>query len=136
MLRVKVTGRLVRKDQLGSCHHGTRDRHPLLLSSGELLREVLRPVADVHAFEYLCDFLFPLRCADVEVAQRKFDILIDIEFVDEVEALEHESDVSLAELRAVLLLEFRHLVAEEFVTAAGRVVEQAEDVQQGGLPAP
>ena len=91
---------------------------------------MLCPVADIHSLEDFGHFLFPLGSADVQIAKRKLYILIDIQLVDKVEALEHETDVSLAELRAVLLLEFCHLVSEKLVAAACRVVQQAEDVQK------
>ena len=61
-------------------------------------------VADSHALHDFRDFRLALGSADVQIAKRQFDVLIDIEFVDEVEALEHESDVSFAELGTLLLL--------------------------------
>ena len=51
--------------------------------------------------------------------------------IEQVEALEHESDVALTELGALLFLELADLRAEKFVGASGRVVKKAEDVQKG-----
>ena len=91
---------------------------------------MLGAVGDVHAAHYFLDAVFAFRRAHFEVGQRQFDVFIDVELVDEVETLEDEADVALAELRAVLLFEVRHLLTEEFVTALGRVVQEAEDVHQ------
>ena len=73
--------------------------------------------------------------ADVQVAQRELNVFIDIQFVDQVETLEHEADVALAELGALLFLKIGHFRAKEFVAAAGGIVQEAEDVQQRGLAA-
>ena len=135
ILGVEVAGRLVGEDQLRSGHDGAGDGHPLLLTAGELLREVLGAVADGHALHDFRDLLLALGSGDVEIPQRQFDVLIHIEFVDKVETLEHETDIAFAELGALFLLEVRHLGAEEFIAAAGRVVQQAQDIQQRGLAA-
>lgn len=39
--RVEIPSRLICEDNLGIIHERTSDRHPLLLSSGELTREVI-----------------------------------------------------------------------------------------------
>ena len=59
-------------------------------------------VADGHALHDLRDLGLALGSADVQIAQRKLNVFIDIEFVDEVEALENKADVALAELGALL----------------------------------
>ena len=92
---------------------------------------MLGSVADGHSLHNLGDLLLTLGRGDVQVPQRKLDVLIDIQFIDQVEALEHESDVALTELGALLFLELADLRAEKFVGASGRVVKKAEDVQKG-----
>ena len=66
----------------------------------------------------------------VQIAQRQLNILIHIQFVNQVEALEHEADIALAELGALLLLKIGHFRAQEFIGAAGGIVQQAQDIQQ------
>ena len=135
VLGVEVTGRLIREDQLRAGDDGASDGHALLLTAGELLREVVGAVADGHSLHNFRDLLLALGSADVQVAKRQFDVLIHIEFVDEVEALEHKAYVALAELGALLLLEASHLGVEQLVAAARRVVQQTQNVQQRGLAA-
>ena len=122
VLGVEVTGRLIRKNQLRACDHGTSNSDALLLASGELLREVLGAMADGHALHNLRDFGLSLCGAYVQVAQRQLNILIHIQFVNQVEALEHKADIALAELGALLLLKIGHFRAQEFIGAAGGIV--------------
>ena len=135
ILGVEVAGGLVGEDELGVGHHGTGDGHALLLSARELLREVLGPMGDGHPLHHGGDPLLALRRADVQVAQRQFDVLIDVQFVDEVEALEHEADVALAELGALLLLQAANLLSEQLIGALGGIIQEAEDVEQRGFAA-
>ena len=104
--------------------------NPLLLTAGELLREMLGAVADGHALHDFRDLLLALTGRYVQVPQRQLNVLIHIEFVNQVETLEHKADVALAELGALLLLEATHFCTEEFIRAAGGIVQQAQDVQQ------
>ena len=133
VLAVEVAGGLVGEDELGMAHTGTGDGHTLLLAAAELLREVVGAVTDVHALEHGGDTLFALASPHVEVFEWQLDVLEDVEFVDEVEALEDESDIALAETGAVALLEVAHFGVTEPVVAGGGVVEEAQDVEQGGL---
>ena len=135
VLAVEVAGGLVGEDELGVGDHGAGDGHTLLLSARQLLREVLGPVGDGHPLHHRRDPLLALRRADVQVAQRQLDVLIDVQLVDEVEALEHEADVAFAELGALLLLQAADLLAEQLVGALGGVVQEAEDVEQRGFAA-
>ena len=92
---------------------------------------MLCTVADVHALHHLCHASLALRRRNVKITQRQLDVLIHIEFVNKVEALEHKADIALAELGTVLLLEVRHLGAQKFIGTAGRIVQQAQNVQKG-----
>ena len=48
VLGIQVTGWLIGQDNLRVGNYRTGDRHTLLLTSGELLREVSRTVADIR----------------------------------------------------------------------------------------
>ena len=123
VLGVQVTRRLVGEDELGVGDDGTGDGHPLLLATRQLLREMVFAVPDVHTGHDGFHTLLALGSRDVHVTQWQLDVLIDIQLVDEVEALEDEADVALAELGAVFLLEVADLMTEEFVLALGGVVQ-------------
>ena len=91
---------------------------------------MLGSVADGHSLHNLGDLLLTLGGRDVQVTEWKLDVLIDIQLVDQVEALEHESDVTLTELGALLLLKLADLCAEKLVGAGGRIVQKTQDVQK------
>ncbi len=57
------------------------------------------------------------------------------QFVDQVEVLEHEADVLALQLGQALLAGPGHFLAHEFQAAFAGRVDQAHDVQQGGLAA-
>lgn len=135
VLGVEVTGGLVGEDELGVGDDGAGDGYPLLLTSGELLGEVGGAMGYVHALEDVVDHLLALRCLDLHVDEGQLHVLEDVQFVYEVEALEYEADVALAVLGALFFFQRAYFLAEEFVLARGGVVEEAEDVQEGGLAA-
>ena len=135
VLRVEVTRGLVGQDQLGVRHHGTGDGHTLLLSARELLGEVFGTVRNIHAAQDLVDTTLALGRLDAHVDQRQLDVLEDVQFVDQVERLEDEPDIPLAEFRAVFLLEPGDLVAEQRIAARGGIVQKPQDIEQRGLAA-
>ena len=96
---------------------------------------MLGAVADVHTFEHSGDALLALAGSHIEVFERQLDVLVDVEFVNKVETLENEADVALAETGAVALLETTHLGVAKPVAARRGVVEESQDVEQGGLAA-
>ena len=135
VLGVEVTGGLVGEDELGVGDDGAGDGYPLLLTSGELLGEVGGAVGDVHALEDVVDHLLALRGLDLHVDEGQLHVLEDVQFVYEVEALEYEADVAFAVLGALFLFQRAYFLAEELVLARGGVVEEAEDVEEGGFAA-
>lgn len=60
VLRVEVTRRLIGKNQLRIEDHGTGNGHSLLLTAGELMREVLGSMSYRHAFHSFLNSLFAL----------------------------------------------------------------------------
>jgi len=135
VLGVEVTGGLVGEDELGIGDHGASDGDTLLLTARELLREVLGTVRDGHPFHHGRDPLLALGSTDFHVLERQLDVLIDVQLVDEVEALEYEADIALAKLGALAFFQLSHLLTEQLVGAARGVVQEAEDVEQRGFAA-
>ena len=90
---VEVAGRLVGQDQLGTRHHGAGDGDALLLAAGQLLRHVPGAMGDLDPLQCLAGALLAFARRNILVVeQRQLDIFGDIQFVDQVEALEHEPD--------------------------------------------
>ncbi len=131
VLAVEVAGGLVAEDELWVGNHGTGHGDALLLTAGELLRIVTRPVNHVHALQHLVDLRLALRLAEPDVAQRQLHVLEDVHVIDEIEALEHEADDTATELQPVALTQGGDFATVEPVTARVGGVEESEDVEQG-----
>ena len=64
------------------------------------------------------------------IGQRQLDVFENGEVADEIEALEDETDLAIANARAFRKREVRDFAALERVAAVRRRVEQAEDREQ------
>src|SRR6266404_3625144 len=95
---VEIAGRLIGQYQFRVADHGTRDSDALLLATGQLRWSMLGTVHEAQQLEHLTHpFATPVRL-DLQITQRQLHVLVDREMVYEIEALEDEADVSLADL--------------------------------------
>ena len=69
------------------------------------------------------------------VGQRQLDVFIYREIANQVETLEDESDLLIADARALGKVEVLDRLAIQRVAAIGRRIEQADDRKQRGLAA-
>ena len=69
------------------------------------------------------------------ICQREFDVLKDRQITDEIEALEDESDLAIANPSAVRERKIGDFTAFERITAARRSVQETKNRQQGRLAA-
>ena len=69
------------------------------------------------------------------VGERQFDVFIHREIADQVETLEDESDLLVANAGTLGEVEVLHRLAVQRVAAASRRVEQADDREQRRLAA-
>ena len=100
-MRVEVARGLVGEQDGRLGHHRTCDRHALLLTAGQLARQVPRPVSHADALERLVDALAPLGLGHPHVGERQLDVLVDRQVADQVEALEDEPDLAVPRARAL-----------------------------------
>ena len=133
ILGIEVTRRLIGKDELGTKDHGTGDGYSLLLTTRKLVREVLGTMADGHSLHNRLHLCLALRLRNIKIGKRKLDVLLYIQFIYQVETLEHKTDFSLSHIRALLFLQVCHLVITQEIFSRSWVVEQTEDVEQGGF---
>src|ERR1051325_7443282 len=134
--RVEVAGRLVREDQLRRRGQHARDGHALLLPARELRRQVVQARGQADHVHRFLDAVLALERGEPAVAQRDVDVVEDVEVGDEVEALEDEADVLIADPRHLPVGEAADVLAVEMVRAAVKDVEQPGDVEEGRLPRP
>ena len=81
----------------GSPTSAPRDRHALLLAAGELVGLVVQPVAHAHLAQDRPCAAAHLAPAEPPVDQRQRHVLLGAEVRQQVEGLEHEADVGIAE---------------------------------------
>ena len=133
--RVEVAGRLVREQDERLAGDGARDGDALLLTAGELARQVLRAMRHADALERRLDALLALGRLHAAVGERQLDVLEHGEIADQVEALEDEPDLAVADARALRGGQLGDRPAVQQVLPFGRRVEQAENRQQRRLAA-
>ena len=97
---------------------------------------MLHSVRHAHAFERLLHARFALRRRHARtIGQWQFDILVDSQIADQVEALKDETYLLVADARALREAKVFYRLAIELVRSAGWCIEQADDRQQCRLPA-
>jgi hypothetical protein len=87
------------------------------------------------SFERLVDALAAFGGGHSAIGERQFDVFIDRQITDQVEALKDEADLAIANAGAFGEAEVLDRLAVEPVIAARRRVEQTEDRQQRGFAA-
>ena len=73
---------------------------------------------------------FALARAHAAIGQRQLDVFKNGQIADQIEALENEPDLAIADAGAIRERKVRHLGALERIAAARRRVEQAENGEQ------
>jgi acyl-CoA thioesterase-1 len=133
--RVEVAGGLVGEQQARLVDERAGDRDALLLAAGELRRVVVEPLAEPHALQQLRRAALGLAVGDrvVRVRQRHHHVLQRAGAGQQVEVLEDEPDLAVADERAAVGAEGGNLLAIEPVFAGRGVVETPEDVHERAL---
>jgi|GEM_PF-2282218 len=130
---IEVAGGLVSQQQARAAGQRTRDGHALLLAAGEFGRVVLEARRQTHALQRRQRALAALAAGHVAVVQRHLDVVQHVEVGDQVEGLEHETDLLVAQARALVVVHAVHVDAIEQVFAAGEILQQPGDGQERGL---
>ncbi|KAI1691052.1 hypothetical protein DdX_22143 [Ditylenchus destructor] len=135
-LRVQVAGRFVGQQQARAAGQGTGDRRSLLLAAGKFIGVVLHARAQADLAQRLFDALAALAGAHFAVAQRHVHVVEQVEIRNQVEALEDEADLLVAQAAAGIVAKLADVLAIEHVGAAGEGFQQAGDIEEGGLAEP
>ena len=77
--------------------------------------------------------LLALGRVEAAVAQRHVDVVEEVQIGNQVEALEDEAELLVAQARALVVVHAAHVDVVEPVFAAGELLEQARDVEEGRL---
>src|SRR3954452_13387914 len=136
-LGIKVSRRLVRKDEAWLVYQGSGQRDALLLAARELRRPVAAAVPQAHKVERRLRGV-PRRLApEPGVIARQHHVLDRGQGRDEVDVLEHEAHLVRADARPLALREARHITPVEAQLGGRhppvRSVQQADDVHKRAL---
>src|ERR1044072_2875751 len=99
--RVEVTRRFVREQDRRLARESARDGDTLLLAARKLAGQMLGAVAHADALQRFEHETFPVARTHPAIGQRELDVLINGEIADQVKALEDESDLAIANARAI-----------------------------------
>src|SRR4051812_43685642 len=94
---VQVTGRLVRQQNRRSACQGARDCDTLLLTSGELARQMFGPMAHAYALQGFGHELFSLGRGHAAIGEWQLHVFVDGQVANKIETLENESDLPIAD---------------------------------------
>jgi hypothetical protein len=132
---VQVTRRLVGQEYAGRARDRARHRHALLLTAGELRRVVRRAVRHPHPLQRVLHARLPLALRHPAIGERQLHVLVDRQVADQVERLEDEADLPVADLRPLRRGQVLHRLAHQPVDARARGVEEPQDGEERRLPA-
>ena len=99
--RIEVAGRFVGEKNCRLAGEGARDRDALLLAAGKLAGQMFGAMSHADALERFGDELFSLACSHSAIGQRQFDVFVNGQVTDQIEALEDEADLAVANPRAL-----------------------------------
>ncbi len=109
------------------------DGHALLLSAGKLRRVVTQAVFKPHGRQRRPGAIMALRPRHAAVAQRKLDVFNGRRSREQVEALEYEADLPIANLGQLVRRQVRDIPAIQDIASGRGRVQAAEEVHERGL---
>ena len=110
-----------------------RDRHPLLLTAGELFRMVVLPPLQAHRPQGLSRPLTAFPGGTPVVEHRQFHILQRSGARKQIESLENESDLLVADFGQFVPIPVAHIHPVQKVLPAGRHIEAADQIHERGF---
>lgn len=132
-IRVEISRRLIRDQQLRSSDHRARDAHALLLSSGEFERPALLLREQADLIERRSDAFVDLALRDAGDDERQRDIVRHGAIVQQFVILKHHSDRA-AKLRNAARLDGGGApIVNEDLTAC-RALDECDQLQDAALP--
>src|SRR5580704_2719677 len=133
---MQVAGGLVREDQLWIPHHRSRYSHQLLLSARKLIGKQIFLAHDLKSIQTLGNHAGAVRAGDVAVRKRNIQVFVHRKVVQQMVALENESDIFPVQLRTLLPVKLVYCMLKKKILTCPTVIEHADDAHQCRLPRP
>ena len=128
---IKSTGRFVRKDHLRFCDDRAGDRYTLLLTAGDLVRELFEKRRDPELIGDRTDPRLHLLRRAAGKNERQIDVISYREIIEKIEFLENKAEAFSSELGQKFLLHGLHALAFENDFSFCGFIQRGEDVQKG-----
>lgn len=133
-LGIQGPGGLIGQDDLGPRDKRPGYGDPLILSTRELGGGVLRPVPEAHSFKVIQGDPVALLSPHLPVIKGQGHVFLCVLECQEIEGLEDEAQVAVSEKSRPCRRQVLDERALQAVLPAVVVVQDSNDVQQGGLP--
>src|SRR6267378_1615706 len=128
--RVEVARRLVGEQDARVVHQRPRDGHALALAAGQLVRLVLHPVPQPHPLERPRRPDAARGATEPRVNQRQLHVVQRGRTGKQVERLEDEADLLVADPGQLIVGQIGDLLSVEPILPCGRRVETADQVHE------
>ena len=140
--RIQRRGGLIEQHDLRTHHQGAGDRHPLLLSAGELVRILPGVLQHAHFVQQFAGVLAELRVTcQMVIARGQQQIAEHGQMREQVKALEHHADVQAmfgilhkARLLLPLAVEVNKGLAVNLNFAVIDLLKTVQQANEGGFP--
>src|SRR5580692_372899 len=109
---IEIAGRLVGKQQCGITDDRACNRHSLFLTAGELLWKMAYALLQANEFQRCHYVVASLLRIEFSEQQREFNILERGEYGDQIERLKYVSDMHVAPVRRLRIVETENVFAE------------------------
>jgi len=132
--RVEVAGRFVGQENWWLIGQSPRDGHSLLLASRELGGKMIHAFSQADTFQEMpCPIVSFPAAKTRRIEERQLDVLQGTGSRQEIETLEHKTDLSIAQTGSLVTRHGYDLFAVEQLAAVGGAVETTEGVHECGL---
>src|SRR5690348_8360449 len=132
---IQCAGRLVGENQLRLLHQRARDRHPLLLATGQFRRTQVRTRTQTDFLQRHARALRSIRIGDAEITQGQHHLLKRGQCGEQVEALEDEAGVLHPKAIQRLAIPAPQVFAQRDHTSGIGPLQPGENGQQRALAA-
>ena len=127
---VKVAGRFVGEKDVRIGNQGAGDGDTLQLSAGQFFRMMAETLAKAEFFGENFRLLQTDGLRHAAVNQWQRDVFNNVQVVEQIELLEDETDMFVAEIGEPFVRAVRHALAVDFHDAVRRNIKQSKQMHQ------
>src|SRR6202049_2945722 len=128
--RVQIARRLVGQQDRRIVYQGSRDGYALWLPAGKLRGMVVASALQANQAQGLLSAPLPLLALHAGVDQRQFDIFLSRSARQQIESLEHKTDLLVTNPRQILFGELRDLLRIQAIYAARGPVQATDQIHK------